>query len=200
MVQGPRVRATSDAVHVFGIKGTDPSTRVHSITKQEVLTHENLSVTTDKFCLRRDIDATVALFLDDVSDGDVLGIYDDKRERCMLAARQAIVDQKGNQLNAIVQGVKVKHDMDNGDTRIYCGRNFISLCVATHALTLHSPWVDINVDRWSRTRLRRGEQIIETGKSHLQISQNNMHADFTLTPFESADDSSSSSDRKDGEF
>uniref|UniRef100_A0A915PVH0 G-protein coupled receptors family 3 profile domain-containing protein n=1 Tax=Setaria digitata TaxID=48799 RepID=A0A915PVH0_9BILA len=200
MVQGPRVRATSDTVHVLGVKGTDPSTRVHSITKQEVLIHENLSVATDKFCLRRDIDATVALFLDDVAGGDVLGIYNDKRERCMLAARQAVVDQKGNQLNAIVQGVKVKHDMDSGDTRIYCGRNFISLCVATHALTLHSPWVDINVDRWSRTRLRRGEQIIETGKSRLQISQNSMRADFSLSPSENTDDPSSTHDPKDEEL
>ncbi|VDN04529.1 unnamed protein product [Thelazia callipaeda] len=188
MVQGPRVRATRDTVHVLGVKGKDQTARVHSITKQEVLTHEDLSVATDKFCLRRDIDATAALFLDDVAGGDMFGIYNDKRDRCLLAARQATVEQKGNQLNAIVQGVKVKHEMNCGDTRIYCGRNFISLCVATHALTLHSPWVDINVDRWSRTRLRRGEQIIETDCKRLQISQNNMSADFALSPVELADD------------
>lgn len=199
-VQGPRVRATSDTVHVFGVKGSDPSVRVHSITNHEVITHENLSVAVDKFCLRRDIDATVALFLEDNGSSDVVGIYDDKHERCMLAARQAIVDQKDNQLSAMIQGVKVKHDMNNGDTRIYCGRNFISLRVATHALTLHSPWVDINVDRWARTRLRRGEQIIETVNSRLQISQNNMHADFALSPLESVDDSSSSNERKDDDL
>lgn len=191
MVQGPRVRAMSDMVHVLGVKGKNPSAKVHSITKQEVLAHEDLSVASDKFCLRRDIDATVALFLDDVAGGDVLGMYKDKHERCMLAARQAIVDQKDNQLNAIVQGVKVKHDMGSGDTRIYCGRNFISLCVGTHALTLHSPWVDINVDRLSRTRLRRGEQIIETCGSRLQISQNSMHADFAFSPIKSSEEISS---------
>ncbi|KAK6109612.1 hypothetical protein QQG55_36685 [Brugia pahangi] len=199
MVQGPRVRANSDTVHVFDVKGTDPPTRVHSITKQEVLIHENVTVAKDKFCLRRDIDATVALFLDDDGGSDVFGIYEDKHERCMLAARQANVDQKGNQLNAIVQGVKVKHDMDNGDTRIYCGRNFISLCVSTHALTLHSPWIDINVDRWSRTRLRRGEQIIETSKNQLRISQNTTHADFTLSSSETADESLSN-EAKDGDL
>ncbi|VBB27255.1 unnamed protein product [Acanthocheilonema viteae] len=198
MVQGPRVRATSDTVHVLGVEGTDPSTQVYSITKHEVVAHENLCVATDKFCLRRDIDGTVALFLDDVGSGDVPGVYDDRHERCMLAARQAVVDQKDDQLTAIVQGVKVKHNMDSGDTRIYCGRNFISLCVATHALTLHSPWVDINVDRCSCTRLRRGEQIIETDKNRLQISQNNMHADFPI--LESADDSSSLNEPKNGDI
>lgn len=193
---GPRVRATIDTVNVLGVQGTDPQTQVHSITKEEVLTHDNVSVATDKFCLRRDIDATVALFLDDVDNNDILGIFNDKHERCMLAARQAMVDQKGNQLSAIIQGVKVKHDLDSGNTRVYCGRNFISLCVSTHALTLHSPWVDINVDRWSRTRLRRGEQIIETSKNLLKISQNSMHADFMLSSIESNDESETSSEPK----
>ncbi|KAM3727093.1 Lipoxygenase 2, chloroplastic [Dirofilaria immitis] len=200
MAQGPRIRATSDAVHVLGVEGTDPSTLVHSITKQEVLRHKNLSTTTGKFHLRRDIDNTVALFLNGIAGGDIFGFFENKRERCMVAAQQAIVDQKGNQLNAIIQGVKVKHDMGTGDTRIYCGRNFISLCVATHALTLHSPWVDINVDRCLRTRLRRGEQIIETDGNFLQVTQNNMHANFTLNHVESATGSSPSNELKNNDF
>lgn len=64
--------------------------------------------------------------------------------------------QRGEQISAIVMGVKVKHNLNTGDTRIYCGRNFIALRVESQALTLHSPWVDINVDRWKCTRLRRG--------------------------------------------
>ncbi|VDK82917.1 unnamed protein product [Litomosoides sigmodontis] len=194
MAQGPRVRATSDTVHVREVNKSDPPTRVHSLTKDELITHENLSAATDKFCLRRDIDATVALFLDDAGSDDVLGVYSDKRERCMLAARQAVVDQKGNQLSAIIQGVKVKHDMDNGDTRIYCGRNFISLRATTYALTLHSPWIDINVDRYQCTRLRRGEQVIESSKNRLQVIQNKMHADFALNPPESTGDLPSSNE------
>ncbi|MFH4974161.1 hypothetical protein AB6A40_000870 [Gnathostoma spinigerum] len=199
MAQGPQVRATGDSVHVLGIKDADSTPMVHSITKEEVLSHKDLSVAADRFRLRRDIDATVALFLDDDVSGDVLGVYRDKRERCILVARQAIIDQKGDQLSCIVQGVKIKHNMLSGDTRIYCGRNFISLCVKTLALTLHSPWIDINVDRCARTRLRRGDQIIETSGQRLLINQNNTHADFMLSttlPTADTDESESAGDER----
>ncbi|VDO31243.1 unnamed protein product [Onchocerca flexuosa] len=194
MVQGPRVRASSDAVHVLGVEGTDPTTLVHSITDQEVRKHKNSFVATGKFYLRRDIDNTAVLFLNGIAGVNIFGLFENQHERCMTAAKQAILDQKGNQLNAIIQGVKVKHDMETGDTRIYCGRNFISLCVASHALTLHSPWVDINVDSCSCTRLRRGEQIIETDGNFLRVTQNNMHADFTLNNLQSTADSSPSNE------
>ncbi|VDK65812.1 unnamed protein product [Onchocerca ochengi] len=199
MVQGPRVRASSDAVHVLGVEGTDPTTLVHSITDQEVRKHKNSFVATGKFYLRRDIDNTAVLFLNGIAGVNIFGLFENQHERCMQAAKQAILDQKGNQLNAIIQGVKVKHDMETGDTRIYCGRNFISLCVASHALTLHSPWVDINVDSCSCTRLRRGEQIIETDGNFLRVTQNNMHADFTLNNLQSTGDSSPSNEVKNPE-
>lgn len=196
MAEGPRVRATSDTIHVVGVNRTDPSTQVHSLTKDGLVTHENLSVATDKFCLRRDIDVTVALFVDGAGSGDVLGVNNDKRERCVLAARQAVIDQKGNQLSVIIHGFKVRHDMDNGDTRIYSGRNFISLRADTYAVTIHSPWIDINVDRCQCTRLRRGEQVIDSSKDCLHITQNKMHADFALNPPESTDNLSPSNEPK----
>ena len=51
----------------------------------------------------------------------------------------------------------------------------------TQALTLHSPWVDINVDRWMRTRLRRGDQIIESADNLLAVTQNANKQDFRLS-------------------
>lgn len=180
LVKGARVRATSDTVHVLGVESGNLQQKVHSVTEKEVLSHDNLSVATDGFYDRSTTETTTSLFLDDATGGDVLGIREDKRARCLMAARRAIIDVKDTLLSAIVQGVKIKHNVCTGDTRVYCGRNFISLCVATQALTLHSPWVEINVDRTARTRLVRGNQIIETSDRHLHITQNSMRVDFPL--------------------
>uniref|UniRef100_A0A183VF65 MMS1_N domain-containing protein n=1 Tax=Toxocara canis TaxID=6265 RepID=A0A183VF65_TOXCA len=181
LAEGVLVSAASNALHVFGLASQDSTTRVHTVTKNEVLKHDDLSVATDRFadgwC---SWDTTRALLLEEVAGGEVVGIQEDKRARCLLVARRAIIDLNNSLLSAIVEGVKIKHDVCSGDTRVYCGRNFISLCVATHALTLHSPWVEINVDRSARTRLVRGDQIIETTHRRLHLMQNTMQAHFFL--------------------
>lgn len=181
-VKGVRVHANSDTVHVLGVGDVRSRHQIHSVTENEVLSHDNLSVATDGFCDRSIVETATSLFRDDAAGGDLLGIQEDKRVRCLTVARRAIIDVKDSLLSAIVQGVKIKHNVCTGDTRVYCGRNFISLCVSTQALTLHSPWVEINVDRSARTRLVRGNQIIETSDRHLHITQNSMRVDF---PFQS---------------
>ncbi|KAH7724851.1 hypothetical protein AAVH_07440 [Aphelenchoides avenae] len=205
LVEGPRVRSFNDTVHVLGARETppelssfvssfvDPSLNaahsellVHTMNAQSVLSHANFNVSADRFRLRRDIDPTVALFLDDVVDQPIMmgfagAQHPSKRDQCIQAAKQAIVLQRGSDLSAIVLGVKIKHSLTTGDTRIYCGRNYISLRVETQALTLHSPWVDINVDRWMRTRLRRGDQIIESADNVLAVTQNANKQYFRLS-------------------
>uniref|UniRef100_A0A914ZU47 Uncharacterized protein n=1 Tax=Parascaris univalens TaxID=6257 RepID=A0A914ZU47_PARUN len=180
LVEGARVRATGDTVHVLGVESSTLQQKVHSVTENEVLSHDNFSVATDGFYGRSVTETATSLFLDEAAGGDVLGIQEDKRARCLMLARRALIDMKDTLVSAIVQGVKVKHNVCTGDTRVYCGRNFISLCVATQALTLHSPWIEINVDRTARTRLVRGNQIIETSDRHLHVTQNSMRVDFPL--------------------
>lgn len=179
-VLGPRVRMTREYMHVTGVKGSDPSDTVHTITNDKVIGSKKLPQGVGRMRLRRDIDPTVPLFSFDFTGVELVGFYQNNHNRCMMIAQQSVMSTKGNMLTVTIMGVKIKHDMATGHTRIYCGRNFISLCGKNDTLTLHSPWIDINVDNQAQTRLRRGDQVVETEGNLLKVSQNKNHCEFII--------------------
>lgn len=117
LVDGPRVRSFSDAIHVLAVRETPPDTSafvsafidptfqsaadqsqllVHTMNAQSVLSHANLNVSADQFRLRRDVDPTVALFLDDIVEQPAMialtgVLHPSKRDQCIQAAKQVSV-------------------------------------------------------------------------------------------------------------
>jgi hypothetical protein len=179
MPHGTRIRTTQDTVNIV------PASVAHhhmwtvgggTTRKTDVRKYDGA-----RFSLRRDIDATVAVFLNEPQSNVVF--FPPKRDRCILSAQQAYVFPnwpETKQLCMLMQGVKIRQDLKTGDVRVYSGRNYLALRADSSAVTVHSPWVDLNVDRWAQLRVRRAEQAVETTASQLTVTNGPDRASFDI--------------------
>ncbi|VDK51507.1 unnamed protein product [Gongylonema pulchrum] len=173
MLRMPCVRYTKDAVHVLGVKGPSASATVYTISDGGVKGHNDRSVAADEFCIHQDSDITLTLFREENN-------YDRSVANNGLKLNdQLSAELNGSVVKMVLQGVKVQHNMENGDTFVHYNGKIISFYPSTDSVLLHSSWISAHVG-YRTGRVRRGRQIVEIRGERMKIIHNNTHADFVL--------------------
>uniref|UniRef100_A0A1I7ZE06 WD_REPEATS_REGION domain-containing protein n=1 Tax=Steinernema glaseri TaxID=37863 RepID=A0A1I7ZE06_9BILA len=163
---GPKIRADDNAyIHVWSSQQKS-NPMVYSIRGEDaknVEAHRDFSVAADNFCLRTESDFSVGLFLCSEGAGlQTAAINEANRRQALYSIRTSRFIQNGEFVMYLVGGVKVRHSLLTGDTRVYVSHNFMSLKRHSLAATIQSPFIDFTIDRAWQFRVVLGDRCIET--------------------------------------
>ncbi|KAK0402927.1 hypothetical protein QR680_016617 [Steinernema hermaphroditum] len=172
---GPKIRADDNAsIHLWTSQKKEKP-MIYSIYGEDAShmeEHRNFAVAVDSFALGTESDFSVGMFLSKESMGlEAAAISDTNRRQALYSIRTSRFIQNGEFVMYLVGGVKVRHSLITGDTRVYVSHNFMSLKRHSLSATIQSPFIDFTIDRAWQFRAVLGSRCIESrNDEELEVS------------------------------
>ncbi|TKR95617.1 hypothetical protein L596_009759 [Steinernema carpocapsae] len=164
---GPKIRVSDESsIHIWASQNKSTPTKIFSLDEEhpdEPRVHRDFHVASDNFALRTEGDFTVGLFLEKEAFGlEMAEEHDRNRRHALYSIRTSRFIQNGEFVMYLVGGVKVRHSLITGDTRVYVNHNVMCMKCHSLAMAIQSPFIDFTIDRAWLFRAILGERCIES--------------------------------------